>query len=555
MSSQLPSARLRPFRPVPFGRYTLLAPLATGGMGELYLAQMNGELGFEKLCVVKKILPQLAREADFVERFVNEARVLGRLQHGSIAQVLDLGIHEGDPYLALEFVDGKDLRRVIGRMRDRGAAIPLGMVLFVMGRVLDALAYVHRKRDDDDREIGLVHRDISPQNVLVSYEGQVKVIDFGLAKSALSASQTNPSIILGKFLYMSPEQARQQRVDRRSDIYSVGLCLYELISGSNPFEGCPPAELMARVSSPQISPLRSANRAVPASVDELVMKALAVDPGQRFESAEAFRTRLLACQLEVDPGAGPESVSRFMREAFAPEHQQERKLFASLRTRPRTVAVEQPPEAQAETGVYSARDGSPVPPEPPTRVAPIQAAALSFAPTPRTGPPEAPARRERPSRPSAVEPSALRERETQPGVPIEVRPASPRPVNILPFEVTEPEPPASLDTQASLSALFPAPAREEPEPSATESITTSELPFPGPVAHWVASVRGRAWILALAGLAVALATASYFAVRMLWPSEPDAPVAKDPPAASSSAGDPPSGEARPARAEAVQWTR
>ncbi|HVG60488.1 MAG TPA: serine/threonine-protein kinase, partial [Hyalangium sp.] len=198
MTTASSTARLRPFRPQPFGRYTLLSHLATGGMGEIYLARLEGVQGFEKLCVIKKILPQLAEDHEFVDRFVGEARTLVKLSHGSIAQVLDMGLHEGEAYMALEYVDGKDLRKVAGRVRDRQTPLPLTFVLFVMGRVLDALAYAHRKKDDEERDINLVHRDISPQNILISYEGEVKVIDFGLAKSRLSAAKTNPSIILGK---------------------------------------------------------------------------------------------------------------------------------------------------------------------------------------------------------------------------------------------------------------------------------------------------------------------------------------------------------------------
>src|SRR3954463_7734463 len=133
MSTSQPSARLRPFEPVEFGRYTLVHPLSIGGMGEIFLARMSGPQGFEKLCVIKRILPELAAEADFVERFVNEAKTLVKLNHGSIAQVLDMGLHEGDPYIALEFVDGKDLRRVEARIRERGQLLPLTFSLFVMG--------------------------------------------------------------------------------------------------------------------------------------------------------------------------------------------------------------------------------------------------------------------------------------------------------------------------------------------------------------------------------------------------------------------------------------
>src|SRR5689334_20863604 len=268
MNSPPQSARLRPFRPVPFGRYTLLSPLSVGGMGEIYLARLEGAQGFQKLCVIKKILPSLAADPEFVERFVNEAKILVKLSHGSIAQFLDVGLHEGDPYIALEYVDGKDLRKVAARMRERNLPPPLTFVLYVMSRVLDALAYAHRKRDDDERELNLVHRDISPQNILVSYEGEVKVIDFGLAKSTLSPAKTNPGLILGKFLYMSPEHARHQKVDRRSDLYSVGLCLYELISGKNPFDDVAPGELMAKVANPEIQSLQSVDPLCPGSVSQ-----------------------------------------------------------------------------------------------------------------------------------------------------------------------------------------------------------------------------------------------------------------------------------------------
>ncbi|MGA9526120.1 MAG: serine/threonine-protein kinase, partial [Myxococcaceae bacterium] len=300
-------------------------------MGEIFLARQEGAQGFEKLCVIKKILPALAPDAQFVDRFLNEARVLVKLSHGSIAQVLDAGLFEGDPYIALEHVDGKDLRRVLARARDRGAPLPLSFALHVIGRVLDALAYAHRKRDEEDRELHIVHRDISPQNILISYEGEVKVIDFGLAKSTLSAARTHPSMILGKFLYMSPEQARHQKVDHRTDLYAVGLCLYELLSGQNPFDSGSTSDLMQRVTNPYITPLEAVAPGVPRAVLELVSRALEIDPEKRFQTAEEFRGRVLACLMDLDPGAGPEGVSTYMLEAFAADHQQERKLLGSLR--------------------------------------------------------------------------------------------------------------------------------------------------------------------------------------------------------------------------------
>ncbi|MBX7097464.1 MAG: protein kinase [Myxococcaceae bacterium] len=380
LSSGNSSNRLRPFKPTPFGRFTLLQPLATGGMGEIFLARQDGTKGFEKLCVIKKILPQYAEEASFVERFINEARILVKLSHGSIAQVLDTGVHDGSPYLALEFVDGKDLRKVAARMRDKGVPLPITFILHVMTRVLDALAYAHRKRDENDQELGLVHRDVSPQNVLVSYEGEVKVIDFGLAKSTLNSTKTNPSIILGKFLYMSPEQARHQKVDRRSDLYAVGLCLYELLSGTNPFDLVAPGELIHAVGSPKIRPLGEVDPLVPPALAALVMKALSPDPAARFQSAEELRGKLTAMLLDIDPGAGPESASRFMREAFASEYQQERRLLATLRE----VSLAPAPEVTAPRGAELTPTPGPRPSVKPPWKGAVAPAPLSFQPTPRS---------------------------------------------------------------------------------------------------------------------------------------------------------------------------
>jgi serine/threonine-protein kinase len=364
-------------------------------MGEIFLARLEGAQGFEKLCVIKKILPHLAKDTDFVDRFIDEARILVKLSHGNIAQVLDMGLHDGAPYIALEFVDGKDLRRVVARAQERSLQLPVSFSLYVATRLLDALAYAHRKKGDDGKELNLVHRDISPQNILISYEGEVKVIDFGLAKSTLSATRTHPSIVLGKFLYMSPEQARHQKVDRRSDLYAVGLCLYELIAGKGPFDGINPGELMAVVANPKIASLSQAEPLCPPALSEVVMKALAPDPAQRFQTAEELRGRLLSILLELDPTAGPETATRFMTEAFAGEYQTERKMLADLQAQARELTDETAPEEETMQPIpakatrevptslpaltLDAMPAAVPPPPPPASGAPPE--ALSFQPT------------------------------------------------------------------------------------------------------------------------------------------------------------------------------
>jgi serine/threonine protein kinase len=448
-------------------------------MGEIYLARLEGAQGFEKLCVIKKILPQLAEDAEFVERFVGEARTLVKLSHGSIAQVLDMGLHEGEAYMALEYVDGKDLRKVAARVRDRQMPLPLTFALFVTSRVLDALAYAHRKRDDEDKELNLVHRDISPQNILISYEGEVKVIDFGLAKSRLSAAKTNPSIILGKFLYMSPEQARHQPLDRRSDLYAVGLCLYELISGQNPFDALPPGELMSAVVNPRIPPLNEVVPLVPASVAQAVMKSLAVDPAQRFQTAEEFRGRLLACLVELDANSGPEDVSRFMRDVFTSEYQQERKLLGALKDVPRgaPAASAEPARAPAQTSteipeVAFKPQGALLPPKTIRLDGPVEAQPLSFHPTPRSRE-GGPVRDDGETRPGVslnepTRPGVSLDEPTRPSVPIEAVDSGMRPRLRpgRPEALPGPSPTVEVRTEA------PAP----PSPSARSSFPTVEMP-------------------------------------------------------------------------------
>ncbi len=505
MSQGQTSQRLRPFKPQPFGRYTLLMPLSTGGMGEIFLAQLQGAHGFDKLCVIKKILPHLTQDQDFVSRFVDEARTLVKLSHGNIAQVLDMGVQDGSPWISLEFIDGKDLRRVLSRMRERNLPLPLSFVLMVMTRVLDALAYAHRKRADDDSDLNLVHRDVSPQNVLISYEGEVKVIDFGLAKSTMSLAKTNPSIVLGKFMYMSPEQARHKAVDRRSDLYAAGLCLWELVTGKNPFDDVPPGELMARVANPQIPPLNTVEPLCPMALSDVVAKALAVDPAQRFQSAEEFRGKLQGILQDIDPLAGAETASRFMRDAFAAEYQAERRMLATVKEQARALQPDDEPaqeSASEETAdnmmsPFAAAAGRPTPLATPAvtlplleaeaeiaasaartielddetpaanRLTALQPEALSFAPTRKSGGSVASSKK-----------GTDHERETMPS--ILSRPDAPAPAPIRARVLAK-----SFD-QESTEAATPAIAEPEPLPSIvidglpSEAVRTElEIPVQG----------------------------------------------------------------------------
>lgn len=321
---------LRPFQPRRFGRFTLLAPLAAGGMGQIYLARARFAGGLERLCVIKKVLPELARDPGFAARFRAEAATLVALQHGSIAQVYDAGEEDGEWWIAMEFVDGKDLRRLMRRVHADGRKVPLPIAIHVAIRILEALAYAHRRRDASGRELEIVHRDVSPQNVLLSYEGEVKVIDFGLARSAGDHADAQSGVVMGKFHYMAPEQARNLPLDRRADLYAVGVILYELVTGWNPFEEAPPGEVLEWAASPRIPPVKRLAPEIPDALAAAIGRALAVDPERRPATAEEMRLQLSACLAEIDPGVGPEQLARLLRDEFEEEYRRERGWIAAL---------------------------------------------------------------------------------------------------------------------------------------------------------------------------------------------------------------------------------
>jgi serine/threonine protein kinase len=206
-------------KPTAFGKYYLLEKINTGGMAEVFRAKAFGVEGFERLVAVKRILPNIAEDKEFIRMFIEEAKLAVQLNHANIAQIYDLGVHEGAYYIALEHVHGRDLRAMFDRCRQLGEPMPVSQACFVVMKLCEGLDYAHNKRDQAGREVHLVHRDVSPQNVLVSFEGEVKIIDFGLAKSTQRSQETQANVLLGNFGYMSPEQVRGIPIDRRSDVF------------------------------------------------------------------------------------------------------------------------------------------------------------------------------------------------------------------------------------------------------------------------------------------------------------------------------------------------
>jgi len=266
-----------------FDQYVLLKPLARGGMGELYLA-VSGSRGMEKLCVIKTVLPNLVT-IENAKRFRDEAMVVVKLQHGNLVPVFDAGRHESQVYIAMEYVDGKDLLAVWNRCAQKRVPFPIDVAVYIVKELARGLGYAHAFGG-----LKLVHRDVSPANVLLSYTGEVKLTDFGLARSTLKLQQTAPGIIFGKLSYLAPEQARSEPLDGRTDLYAAGILLWELLTGQQLFPVKPAApgdeaarrdstaDALARVRDPQVVLPSHVTPRVPPELDAIVMKALAREP-------------------------------------------------------------------------------------------------------------------------------------------------------------------------------------------------------------------------------------------------------------------------------------
>lgn len=271
-----------------FGRYELLARLARGGMGEIYLARFNGVAGFEKRCVIKKILPELANSPTFVEKFLNEGRTLVALTHSNIVQIFDMGCENGEYYLAMEHIDGADLRLILKQFALHQQKIRIDLCCLIIMEVLKGLGYAHRATDNDGNPLGIIHRDISPSNILLSREGEVKLIDFGIAKNEQRSHESTASMVQGKFAYMSPEQARGAHLDARTDLFSVGLVFYELLTGVRPFEGTSDLQSIERIKTidpPKLSQFRDD---IPEALEHIIQTSLQKERDDRYQTADAF---------------------------------------------------------------------------------------------------------------------------------------------------------------------------------------------------------------------------------------------------------------------------
>src|SRR4051794_883509 len=360
-----------------FGKYVLLKPMARGGMGEIYLAAA-GDASFDKFCVIKKIIAERSDRAK-AQRFLDEAKVVLRLSHANLVPTFDAGEVDGEFFIAMDLVEGKDLREIWNRCVRTRTRIPLDVALHVGREVARALAYVHSYGD-----LNLVHRDVAPPNILLSYFGEVKLTDFGLARSVLKKEQTAPGVVFGRASYLAPEQARGEVADARTDIYSLGIVLWELLTGNQYLQlaNLDPTTAMSLVRHPRPQTPSAKAPWITPPLDKLLMRALAPAREDRYQSAEELRQALADVLAEVAPRADTERVAGFVRGLYAEAIREERlereKLLLQSKSLPPVVT---PAPAAAQT---------PAPAEPPRDVEPertaIPLAALDRDKVPLTRP-------------------------------------------------------------------------------------------------------------------------------------------------------------------------
>jgi serine/threonine-protein kinase len=313
-----------------YGKYFLVRKLAEGGMAEIFLAKQVGEAGFERNVVIKRMLPHLSTVPDFVSMFLDEARLAASLTHPNIVHITDLGLADGCYFICMEYLPGEDFATVIRTAKRRNVQVPLHVVLRVVAQAATGLHYAHEATDLSGKPMNLVHRDISPSNLFITYSGQVKVLDFGIAKAESRVTNTTAGVVKGKYQYMSPEQARGDAIDRRSDIFSLGVTAYEALTGVRPFARDTDLAILKAVLSGDCTPLRQVRPDLPPEVDAIVKKMMAVDADDRYGSALAVVQDIERFISATTSASGGQLLADFMTSFFGPDRVQSRTRIETL---------------------------------------------------------------------------------------------------------------------------------------------------------------------------------------------------------------------------------
>ena len=323
-----------------FGNYELLELVARGGMAEIYRARTLGIGGFEKYYAVKKILPHLTENQEFITMLIDEAKIVVSLQHANIVQVLELGKVSDSYFIAMEYVHGMDLATILKTCAYNNFMIPYEHTVHIGMSVCSGLYHAHSKKDGGGVNLGIIHRDVSPHNVLLSYDGEVKVIDFGVAKASIKMTHTMSGIIKGKLLYMAPEQAMAKDIDHRADLFAVGLILYKMTTHQLPFEGDNEFQIYNKLVQGKVVPPKKHNPKIPDKLNDLILKSLKKKPDQRFQDAFRFRNALGSVLSEISPGYSSSRLAQFMETYFPPRPLQNPEPIAE---RPEVSLVGTPP--------------------------------------------------------------------------------------------------------------------------------------------------------------------------------------------------------------------
>jgi serine/threonine protein kinase len=311
--------------PILFGKYYLLERINVGGMGEVFKAKAFGVENFERTVAIKRILPSIARDQEFIQMFISEAKIAVELTHPNIAQVFDLGKVGGSYFIALEYVPGKDLRTIFNYVRELNEKIPIFVACYIVMKICEGLDYAHNKRDSQGRELNLVHRDVSPQNILISYEGEIKIVDFGIAKAATRVGHTQAGVLKGKFGYMSPEQVQGLSLDRRSDNFAVGIILYELLTTERLFVGESDFSVLEKVRNVKIVDPTIYNNKIPKELKDICLKALSKEIEKRYQTAMELHDDLQSFMYSTGSFFSRRDLSQYMKRLFFKEIEEEMK--------------------------------------------------------------------------------------------------------------------------------------------------------------------------------------------------------------------------------------
>ncbi len=338
--------------PTAFGKYTIFARLGSGGMADALLAMLHGDLGFQKLVVLKRMHSSLGRDSHFVRMFLDEARLAARLSHPNVVATSEVGEIDGHYFIAMEYLEGLSLDRIVRKYIQLGGGIPLGFLFRVLCDSLEGLHHAHELRDFGGSALGVVHRDVTPSNLFVTSDGMAKVLDFGIAKAATHDEATRTGMLKGKLAYMSPEQFYSDPVDRRADLWSMGVLIWEMVTGRRLFKGNNDALTYQNIVSMEIPPVGGYRPDAPPEIDDVIARALQRDRNERYQDAEAMRRdmeRILTNSLRAFSRA---DVASLMRVTFGEVLEENRETI-------RAFASPTPPRANAAYGLSSAGEIKP----------------------------------------------------------------------------------------------------------------------------------------------------------------------------------------------------